>query len=290
LLVEIAGADPLDEETWRTNPEVPEWEVPAHVPFKDAHEAVEMGIPVYGALLDAPAVDVRMWAAKLLGHFPDHAQGLWPLLQAGFEREGTERGRANLVLALGDLARALPEKHGFFLELFQADHGPFVTFAAALALTRLAQAETPEAVVQRLVQVMMQDPPALEAYRVLPCAGGPARVTARWTLFYLGSQRLQFLVPWLRERVAQAPSGEPSSESVDTQGYAALVLFIVFGDRPAASRKPRPLATLTQEQRSLLVLLVNREQVWLSSHAQDLLVGHRLPETREKMAAYLGHS
>lgn len=290
LLVEIAGADPLDEETWRTNPEVPEWEVPAHIPFKDAHEAIERGIPVYCALLDAPAVDVRMWAARLLVLFPDHAQGLWPMLQAGFEREGAEQGRANLVLALGDLALSLPEKHGFFLELFQAEQSLLVTFATELALTRLAREETPEAVVQRLAQVMMHDPPSLEPYRVLPCAGEPARVAARWTLFYLGAQRLQFLIPWLREQLAQAQSGEAGSESLDTQGYAELVIFIVFGDKPATSRKPRLLATLTEEQRSLLVLLVNRDQVWLSSHVQDLLVGHRLPETREKMATYLGHS
>jgi hypothetical protein len=290
LLVEIAGAAPLDEETWRTNLAVPEWEVPAHIPFKDAQEAVGMGFPVYGALLDAPALDVRMWAARLLVQFPDHAQRLWLRLQASFEREGAEQGRANLALALGDLALSLPEKQGFFLEQFQAEQSPLVTFAVALALTRLAQAETPEAVVQRLVQVMRQDPPALEAYRVLPCAGSPARVAARWTLFYLGSQRLQFLVPWLRERLAQAQSGETSRESLDTQGYAELMIFIVFGDKPTTSRKPRQPATLSEEQRSILLLLVKLEQVWLSSHVQDLLVGHRLPDTREKMVAYLGHS
>jgi hypothetical protein len=46
LLADIAIADPqLHEERWRKNPKVPSWEVPGHIPFKDAYLEVSNGSP-----------------------------------------------------------------------------------------------------------------------------------------------------------------------------------------------------------------------------------------------------
>lgn len=79
-----------------------------------------------------------------------------------------------------------------------------------------------------------------------------------------------------------------AQDALHPQSLAELLLFIVFGDKPETSRKPRPATTLTEQQRSVLLLVLDRENVWGSSHLHDLLVGHRLPDTREKMAVYLG--
>ncbi len=288
LLAAITDADPLDEDEWRPNPEVPEWEVPASIPFVDARAAVEAGVLVYQTLLDAPELSVRQWAAALLMRFSERAPEVWLMLQAVLKHEPTEQGQTNLVLALGNLAQRLPGQQAFFLEQFQTEQQELRQFAAALALTRLAREATPEAAVQVLVRAMLEPSAALEAFQELPC-GGPVRKAASWTLFYLGSARLQFLAPLLEEQLRRASSEGESDDFSYAQSLAELLVFIVFGDTPEKGRKRRPVAALTDQQRVTLLLLLEHERVWYSSNLRDLLAGHRLPATREEMAAYLGH-
>lgn len=215
LLAWIAIAEPFDERPWRKNRTIPDIVVPAHIPFKDAHAAAEAGIPVYISLLDAPELNVRMQAASVLASFPERAQEFWPVLLAAFEREHTERGGANLVLALGKLAGYLPDKQNFFLEQFQTNHTELLAFAAALKMARLAKANTPEEVVQFLADIMVKNPASLNGYQKLACGGGYPWHAAMEALYSMGASRLQYLVPLLKERLAQA-TGKSSIESLKT--------------------------------------------------------------------------
>jgi hypothetical protein len=114
---------------------------------------VGAGAPTYIALLDAPALNVRMQAASVLVRFPERARELWPFLQAALEREHVDQGRINLVCALSYIGRRLPEQQAFFVAQFQAHQDELSVFAAALALAWLAKAETPQEVTRLLAKV-----------------------------------------------------------------------------------------------------------------------------------------
>ena len=287
LLADIAAADPLDEQTWRKNAEVPSWEVPAHIPFKDAHLAAEAGIPVYSMLLDAPELRVCMQAANALTSFPERAQELWVILQAAFEHEQHEQARANLILALGRLAEPPPERINFFLEQFQSNQSELCVFAAALVLAQLAKEEAPEAALQMLARVMREAPASLNAYEELACGGGYPWSTAMWSLYYFGPARLHFVLPFLEERLRQPETGD-SNYSFDAEFFARLAFFILFEGPPKEGQQPRPAAKLTEQQRHILMLLLEREKLWKYYNFLELLKGFGLPAKREEMAAYLG--
>lgn len=199
LLNAIVNTYPLDEKMWygwEGAEYIGAWgEMPRHIPYQDCHAAIEAAIPVYITLLEAPVLILRLEAANILTRFPAHVQELWPTLEAALECEPTEAGRADLVLALGRLARNLPEKLAFFLERFKTDQSELGFFAAALVAVRMAKEATPEEVAQFLIRVMLQPPASLDLYLRLPCVGTYPWSTALWALANLGRARLTPLVP-----------------------------------------------------------------------------------------------
>ncbi|HEU0027274.1 MAG TPA: hypothetical protein VFQ25_09180 [Ktedonobacterales bacterium] len=93
MLADIASCEPLYEATWRENKGAPAWSVPRHIPLKDAHAAVAIGIPTYLALLDHSDLEIRIQAALVLSAFPEHWADLAPALESALQREPTESGR-----------------------------------------------------------------------------------------------------------------------------------------------------------------------------------------------------
>ncbi len=287
LLNAIVNTYPLDEKMWygwEGAEYIGAWgEMPRHIPYQDCHAAIEAAIPVYITLLEAPVLILRLEAANILTRFPAHVQELWPTLEAALECEPTEAGRADLVLALGRLARNLPEKLAFFLERFKTDQSELGFFAAALVAVRMAKEATPEEVAQFLIRVMLQPPASLDLYLRLPCGGTYPWSTALWALANLGRARLTPLVPTVEEHLQQIRH---------TYGaialFARLLLFIVFEDHPEWGHPPRPAEVLTQEQRHLLLILLEQEQIWRDGNLLGLFRAYGLPGDRKQMAAYLG--
>ncbi len=318
LLTWIAMAGPIHERPW-WHKDAPFRVTTAPVPLKDAHAVASAGIPVYIALLHAPALNVRMQAASLLIRFPERAQELWPVLRSAFEREETEQGRINLAFALSTIGRRLPEQQVFFVEQFQNKQNELFVFAAALALAWMEKAETPEEIIRLLTRVAIEAPASLDAYKDFPCGGrgGCAWSAALNALCNLGSGRLQFLAPLLEERLASPRRehayylqywamlllfivfGEETDEDarppleemltypqpLDTHW---LLCFLIFGEKMETSQPPRPATALTDRQRAALLLVLHHGLASSLSGLGSLLRAYGLPDRSEELAAYLG--
>ena len=74
-------------------------------------------------------------------------------------------------------------------------------FAAALALIRIADEETPQEVADFLAEIMESDGEALKEYQDLPCGGGWASFVARAVVYCLKPARMRFLLPHLRRMI-----------------------------------------------------------------------------------------
>jgi len=285
LLAAIAAADPLEEATWRENSQVPVWNVPAHIPFKDAHAEVSVGFPLYGTLLDDPALPVRMQAAYVLASLRGQAQEIQQILLAAYQREPILQARANLLLALGLISLSLAEAsqpRAFFQDVRQAGEHDALVFSAALVLTRMMKEETPQEAAQVLADVMAHSPETLKVYEELPCGGGQAAHAAQRALYLLGPVRLHFTVPLIQQLLAQATRYEAFDQ-------AELLLFIFFGKKPHRESQQQ-LRTVTERQRQLLLLFFEKEDLWRSGNFSLTLRAYGLPATRQAMADFLGQA
>lgn len=258
--------------------------MPRHIPYKDSHAIIEDAVPTYITLLDTPVLIDRLEAVHLLTYFTKRAQELWPMLQAAVEREQTEPGQADLILALGRLARSLPEKRAFFLERFQTEQSELCAFATALVLARLYKEETPEEAAQLLIRVMLQAPPSLDLYLRLPCGGRYPWNDALWALANLGPARLKSLLPMLVEHFHQINN----RYDLEIEFFARLLLFIAFEEKPEQGHPPRPAAMLTEQQQQILLELLEQGKLWHYLNFSYLLKAYGLPGMRQELATYLG--
>ncbi|GHO84888.1 HEAT repeat domain-containing protein [Dictyobacter formicarum] len=172
LLTWIVVANPdLSEERWRKNAKVPQWNVPEHIPFKDAREEVRRGLSTYLALLDAPDLEIRMQAAKILRYVATLTPDLRAHLVTRLRQESERKARANLVLLLGALSSPETEALAFFSNLVQTDKDELIVFCAALVLIQLAKDKTPPEIVQLLAHVLLQPSERLDVYQEVTMQG-----------------------------------------------------------------------------------------------------------------------
>ena len=296
LLADIVESGPFNEMTWRHNPRVPSWEVPAHVPFKDAQAEAAKGISTYIALLDDPDVAVRMQAAVVLSTFHDRAYDLHPILLAAFETETDERAKANLVAALGSVTDSSSAEDALFEELFHLSGSILLRFVAARALALRLKGNMPQEVVDFLADVMLHDPEELAGYEDFPLFGYPDS-EARGALYALGPQRLHFLFPLIvQELRATRDRAEPSfREKLRLESLATMLLSIVFPQvkRDIARSQPAPMptrltSTLTDDQQLALTTICQLRHIWSPSGDIPSIMGILgLPQTRNEMAKYL---
>jgi len=280
----VSSSDTLDEATWRANADVPQWNVPTHIPFKDARAEAAAGIPVYSSLLEDADPKVRMQAAHVLSSFPGHTAGIRPALLLTLAHEGDERARANLVMAIGRVAAELGDI-ALFGQFMAPHESPLVRFAAALALTHLAKEAAPQEAVAILADVMrrMGDMPRpLAAYEKLPCGGGWASSAAMGMLRELEPRRLGFTVPLLLDMLGSA------QDLLDLASIARMLLFALLGGDPEDERAPVPATAIPADLHAALSILLDRADVWTYINFRELLRAYGLPDSRERMAIYLG--
>ncbi|GCE09480.1 hypothetical protein KDAU_68090 [Dictyobacter aurantiacus] len=284
LLTQIAVTNPdLSEERWRKNAEVPQWNVPEHVPFKDACDEVMHGHPIYLALLDAPDLEIRMQAAKLLRHVATLTSDLWAHLVTRLRQESERKARANLILLLGALSSSKTETLAFFTDLVREDTDELIIFCAALVLVRLAKDETPSEVVQLLAHVLLQPSEHLDVYQELPCKEAISWRAAALGLGHLRPELLQPFVPALQEKLLQA-------EQLWAMTLAEMLLFIVFSSKQPADQRQWTLAELTRRQITVLSLISKRADLWDADFVPelpDVLRKYGLPDDRQKIAHFL---
>ncbi len=286
LLADIAIADPqLHEERWRMNPKVPSWEVPAYIPFKDAHLEVSNGLSIYVTLLEAIDQGVRMQAANVLKHTAKLTPDVQARLITLLKREPELKARANLVLLLGVLSHPEPEAQAIFADIVRTGEDDLIVFCAALALTRLAKDETPHEVVQLLATVMLQPPEELQAYPELPCSQEASWRAAALALGHLRPEHLHFLAPALQEELLRA-------EKWRAMTLAEMLLFIFFSSKTRANQKQWAWAEITEQQGAILSLLCDRGDLWgydFLLRLPDMLKAYGLPEDRKALADFLKH-
>ena len=279
LLASIALADPLDEKPWRDNPRLPMLVVPAEIPFKDAQTEVAAGRALYIALLDDATPELRMQAAHALVSLPSDPDNpesdgeLRNLLRARFGDEDDERVRASLVAALG---RSNWPQGGddirWFRSLLAPEMAALVRFYAALRLAELQKEAAPRAALTILIE-------ALREQETL-------RPAARAALYEFGPERLNSLVPWLKEAIAHPEDSWGYSASL----YADLLLFIVFYGRPRTPAQPRSASKLTTRQAETLKHLLTCTLMWRHGAFTRQLRAYGLPDDPGKMADYLGEA
>jgi aminoglycoside 2''-phosphotransferase len=275
----IAAAEPLEEQEWREVPDVPAWREPAYVPFKDAHAAAVEGIPVYTALLDDSDIKVRMAAAQTLVRFAERADEVRLALLEALGREGDERGRTTLLLALGmlpsDLATIALLEHAFANPTSDLEQ-----LAAAAVLASLRKSDTPEDVAELLADAMARDDEWLPEFRQV-ALGGLGKATARRALYELGPARLQSFVPLLRRLVTEA------TNNIDAWMFGELLLFAVFDGRPRKHQPSVSPEALLETQRDALVAILENASVWRIGNFTNLLHDYGLPRQRDELAAFL---
>jgi hypothetical protein len=121
------------------------YEVKLGFAIRDTYRAVENGVPDIIALLDDPDAEVRIQAAHALAWFPERTTDSLPALRRAYGNASTPHERANILPALGILARAAGDKSDIELLTSLLDEGQpnIVRQTAAIALTTLLEAETP---------------------------------------------------------------------------------------------------------------------------------------------------
>jgi aminoglycoside 2''-phosphotransferase len=290
LLADIATCAPLYEPQWRENEDVPTWNVPAQIPFKDAILEAEKGIGVYLTLLQSDDIKARMSAANLLTAFPSHQDGSYPALLTRFRQANEPSERANTILALGKLTSDQTDGVALFQGLFQTEQHELTRFAAALALTRLTNEETPQEVADFLAEIMQGDENTLKGYQDLPCGGGWASGAAERVIYRLKPARMRFLLPHVGRMIVD------SRRELFWNDALEMLLYIVFdgqGDPGRFYEKParpvRPAETLTPEQREILISLCSPQFDWLNTlgNAHVALATYDLPRNQKDLADYL---
>jgi len=279
----VASADTLDEATWRENDGVPQWNVPAHIPFKDARMEAQAGIPVYVSLLKAADPKVRMESANVLSSFPEHTAKLRSVLLTALVHESDEQPGANLVMALGRMAWESDVE--LFGKLIESVESPLICFTALLALTHAAKQAAPQEAAEILADIMRrmnETPRPLAAYEELPCGGGWASLAAMDVLRELGPSRLGFTVPMLLDMLKSA------QDPIDLERITQMLLFVLLGGEPRDEQEPLPATAAPAELHTALSLLLDRANVWSYYNFEELLEAYGLPTSRAQMATYLG--
>ncbi len=296
MLADIASCAPLQETAWRENTHVPSYNVPRHIPLKDAHTAVAAGTLTYITLLDDPNLEIRAQAAYVLSAFPEHCDDLWPTLESVLGREASESGRADLTSALGLLATSSPERWRLFEPTFEQPDSDLLRFVAALTITRLAQEDTPEPVIRYLGNIAQQveAPPSLVNFATLTVVGGEPRTLALNHLLLVGSARRGFLIRPLLDCAAglRAKLGGGQEPFIDWLIFNEIMewLIITLFDKHAAETEgvgPPPVADLTGDQRDYL-LFVLHQGYWHYANFTGRLADYGLPSQQKALARYLG--
>ncbi len=195
--------------------------------------AVRRGMSVYQHNLESLEPDDRTAAAYLLACFHQESARLAPQLirRLGFERHPL--AQASLVLALGILDIGNSGHLGILSSIQAGDLHPLVRLAAAMVLARTLREQTPDSVLETLVDGLSSYDPELPAlYARLPWADSHLFGDLSLVLCYLGQRRAHLILPDMLGALQRV-------DPVSAVNVAYALLYLAFG--PDAAIDPRAL-------------------------------------------------
>jgi hypothetical protein len=271
-----------------------------------AREAIGQGLPLYLDLLAEPDREIQQLALTVLARLPERAAEIVPRLQALLAATGEPGLRGEVVGALHRLMDAGPAAQQFFAKLLAGETAMRVAFLAAAALVERAGPATPEEAAAKL----------LESLQEMGQVGRDAfdfedEGTAwQWEDQELALRAAVRLGPGRSEAVLlEALPSQRSPE--DALELAGVLLDLAFHEgqvqdkgtatgwsgQDAEARQtidywrpepqpPRAAASLSAQQRAVLVALVGHGPLWMPEH--NLLALYGLPSTHRELRQFLG--
>jgi aminoglycoside phosphotransferase (APT) family kinase protein len=274
--------DYMSESEWLSSP----WYQKYPYPYKNVHEEIAKGIPLYLSLLHDPYPEIRMHSARVLSAIPYERNGIIAELLCAYQKESASLVQANLILALGRMVSQENPESSFLLSLLDSPPSDLARFTTAISLIRILGSQAPEAAFSVLDEVLSSSSISLHEYPQLPGERGDSYREALQYLFYAGKVRLQQRLPFF---LSQLPETEPLLASK----FLELILFGLFEPDqerifPQKRYPSHPVQSLTEEQKTLLTSIVLIPSLWQRSFSCRVLARFGFPGQRNELAGYLG--
>lgn len=241
------------------------------------HEAVKNGMPTYLRLLEHQSVQIRMSVIHLLSTFKREASQLLPVLLVRFQQERDQQVHACILYGVGILIKHQVEEHSDAFQLLVrslADgETELVRLAAAMSLVQAERQDVSSRVFDLLLETIVHPEMVAEVYEELPWAEGRFVFDAIKCFSSLSPSTCLRGVPRLigvlnsLESTAQQELRESIAEDI-----ANTLIALTFHD--VRFNEQSTVEDLTDEQRMVLIAIVNSDIVWrwevgkASSHQQ----------------------
>jgi hypothetical protein len=270
------------------------------IPTRDA---IAAGLSVYIDLLNDPDEAIRKATLDLLSRIPiypeQNADSIAQAIQQRIDWETRIILRALAIIALGDvianyrdaLVNQIPEVRNLFEKISRGSEPYAVLLAAAYSLTLIDRHQTPAQTVEQLAEIIMDRELASQVSKDM--FGYSLSLTYRVfsALFCLGTERMiaSFTDMLTRTR-----------DSQNARQIAWALLSMIFKNREyddlpkgqnerlkdsifiyEKAYEPRPVETLTSEQRQAVMAVVQADSVW--QVPTNLLENFGLPASREEV-------
>jgi tetratricopeptide (TPR) repeat protein len=274
-----------------------------------SHDAVGAALPLYLSLLD-PTHDhgLRAAAIAVVAAFPERAAESVPPLQAALAAERAPEVRWWLLWALGQVVASGAPEQAYFADVLARADDPQMAFLAATALAARAGATTPQPALDALVEAVgtlgASEPDGDgsdldDAMASLGLYQWPGVVElAVEQLAQLDMERAQPALLRALQRTRDGDAARMVAEGLLDLAFSEgqpLPKPTAMSKRPdgrlqvqywgRAHQPERAAATLTDDQRAVLVALAAQDSFWAQEH--DLLALYGLPATREGLGAFL---
>jgi HEAT repeat protein len=237
----------------------------------DAYDSVRRGVPVYRDASDSEDRKVRLWAAYLLGWFPEEQAGSLPHLVRRVEVDPDSSVAATAAIAIGLIAPAAEVAPWQRLRRWLGDEESLKRWAGAIALAR--QTASPDFSVVRALYDCVGGADRLP--HDVPYLDGDLASLAALTLAKLQAEAAPERLEVLAGRLASW-SAERWPDAI-----VQALLQIAFPDGPIPDQTR--FSQLTAEQRAVVRALTGAPDVWKYRDVRELVGGYNLPEERERL-------
>lgn len=222
------------------------------------------GFDLLGRLLRDDEPTIRSRAAWVLACLQTKAQESRPLLEAQLAVEESGWVRAQIAFALGELGGNAALRQVLASDAFPA--------ARCMAACELARTDPTPDLLPPLLEFLSGD---IEGYESIRGAGGKSTGDAAYSVSYLPRELQLQAVPAICGRLDLAGS-------FDTMPFVLMLLRLAF------ETSNEPVVTLSDLQRTVLLRLVNQQELWKIGNLHSAFRHYGLPFNRGECAKLLG--
>lgn len=231
------------------------------------HEIYRESLKGFGLLLDLLDDEdpgIRAGSAGVLACLPTQSDVSRPHLIEQLFNEPLGWVRAAIVFALGELGFAEPLRR-----ILSDDDSPA---ARCMAACELAKIEADPALLDPLLEFVAEP---IEDYDAIPGAGGKSTGDAAYAISQLPRELRGRATPIICERLHQA-------RAFDTMPLVTTLLSTAFEPRD------EPLTTVDDNQKRILICLVDCQELWSIGNLHFTFRSYGLPHDRQKCAELAG--